>query len=63
LKSELKKPKPIILKWQDGCKNHIKPKMKKNCEIDNFVGIMVGGLSYWFNPYDELSLLELAFIN
>jgi hypothetical protein len=34
--------------------------VKKNCEIDNFVGIMVGGLSYWFNPYDELSLLGIS---
>jgi hypothetical protein len=24
------------------------------------VGIMVGGLSYWFNPYDELSLLGIS---
>jgi hypothetical protein len=41
--------------------NHIKPnKVKKqNCEID-LVGIMVGGLSYWFNPYDELSLLGIS---
>jgi hypothetical protein len=41
--------------------NHIKPKSEKqNCEIDNLVGIMVGGLSYWFNPYDELSLLGIS---
>ena len=25
-----------------------------------FVGIMAGGLSYWFNPYNELSLLGIS---
>tara|TARA_R110000787_G_scaffold223423_5_gene331809 strand:+ start:115 stop:507 length:393 start_codon:yes stop_codon:yes gene_type:complete len=24
------------------------------------VGIMAGGLSYWFNPYDEMSLLGIS---
>jgi uncharacterized membrane protein len=42
--------------------NHIKPNKVKNkiVKLIILVGIMVGGLSYWFNPYDELSLLGIS---
>jgi hypothetical protein len=33
---------------------------KKIVKLIILVGIMVGGLSYWFNPYDELSLLGIS---
>jgi hypothetical protein len=59
----IEKPKPIILKVAGRFAKSYKTKIKWKTKLWNWlilVGIMVGGLSIGFNPYDELSLLGIS---